>query len=146
MQTEKAIQLNSILKRSIEIFWGIYNQARKKSQDITVIKQDIVSFHEINFDEYFNEFIEELKNNIEEYKDIELVDNYLESYFPTVDKLDTLDDSLNKEIIRRNFEVKFLLNARKILEFNLNKMWDVIYTNEGNYSAELKRLFTETMK
>ena len=146
MQTEKAIQLNNMLKTSIDIFWSVYNQAKKKTIDTNEIKQFISSFQEMDFDTYYDAFIEELEINIEEYKDIELIDNYLESYFPAVNKLDTLDDSLNKDIIKRNFEVKFLLNARKILEINLNKMWNVVYTNDGHYSSELKRLFTETMR
>ena len=146
MQTEKAIELNNILKTSIEIFWSIYSHAKKKTFDTNEINHLIAAFQERDFDAYYQEFIEEVKANIEEYKDIQLIDNYLESYFPVTSKLDELDDSLNKEIIKRNFEVKFLLNARKILEFNLDKMWNIIYTNEGNYSVELKRLFTETMR
>jgi hypothetical protein len=146
MQTEKAIKLNTILKVSIEGFWGIYNQAKKKTIDLDSLANLMTSFQRTEFDTYYDEFIEEVKANIEEYKDIQLIDNYLESYFPVTDKLEDLDDSLNKEIIKRNFEVKFLLNARKILEFNLDRMWNIIYTNEGNYSVELKRLFTETMR
>jgi len=146
MQTEKAIQLNNMLKTSIEIFWYVYNQAKRKTIDRNEIDQFISSFEERNFDDYYDEFIEELKFNIEEYKDIELLDNYLESYFPITDKLDDLDISLNKEIIKRNFEVKFLLNARKKLEAELDRMWNIIYTNEGSYSAELKRHFEETMR
>jgi hypothetical protein len=149
MQTEKAIQLNKILKTSIEIFWAVYNQAKKKAIDKNEINQFISSFQEMDFDTYYDEFIEELKINIEEYKDIELVDNYLGSYFPTVDKLDTLEDSLNKDIIKRNFEVKFLLTARKKLEAELTKMWNIVYKDHqggDHYSSELKRLFTEIMR
>ena len=146
MQTEKAIKLNSILKNSIANFWGIYNQAKKKTLDSDSLANLITAFQQTEFDTYYAEFIEEIKANIEEYKDIQLIDNYLESYFPVTDKLDDMNDSLNKEIIKRNFEVKFLLNSRKTLEYNLDRLWNTIYTNEGQYSAELKRIFTETMK
>lgn len=44
--------------------------------------------------------------------------------------------------------MKSLLKTKKLIKSNLDRLWNIAYNTTGgtNYSAELQRIFTETMK
>ncbi len=147
MKTEKAKKLNLRLENAMEMFWTIYREAKQKSLEDVDIATMLTELENANFDFYFQDFISEMIENIEEYKDIELIDNYVETSFSVIKRVDDFDDSLNKKIIKNDFQVKALLGLRKMFEFNLERISNFYYPDEdGNYSIDLKRIFTETMQ
>ena len=147
MKTEKANRLNSILEISIAIFWKIFQQANKLSLSKEYVSENILQFQQTDFDQYYQEFIDELNENIEEYRDIELIENYIDCNLKEVPYHIQFEDNLNKRIIKNNFKVNFLLNARKTLEFNRDRIMKILNSDIDNlYSNELKRIFSEKMK
>ena len=118
MQTTKSKGLNLLIEQALNDFWAIYRQGKKKTLSDADLREMLNRLENTDYEAYYQDFIKELIENIEEYKDIELLDSYLETSFSVADKLNEIDDDVNREILKNNFEVKALLKIRKILEFN----------------------------
>lgn len=147
MQTKKSKGLNLLIEEALNDFWTIYRQGKKKTLSDADLREMLNRLENTDYEAYYQDFIKELIENIEEYKDIELLDSYLETSFSVADKLNEIDDDVNREILKNNFEVKALLKIRKILEFNVERIYDIVYAEgSSNYSDELQRIFTETMR
>lgn len=147
MQTTKSKGLNLLIEEALNDFWAIYRQGKKKTLSDTDLREMLNRLENTDYEAYYQDFINELIENIEEYKDIELLDSYLETSFSVADKLNEIDDDVNREILKNNFEVKALLKIRKILEFNVERIYDIVYAEgSSNYSDELQRIFTKTMR
>ena len=111
METDRAKRLNTVLDVSIDVFLSLCKEDAKNTISRDSVTKSMKWFQDTDFDFYYQEFIDELNENIEVYRDIELIDNYIECNFTVVEKAADLTDCDNKKIIRNNFEVKFLLSV-----------------------------------
>lgn len=110
------------------------------------IAQLKIQFGETNFARMYDDFIEELISNIQEYRNIEYMDNYIEGAFRVVAGVNGYEDDIDSDIVRNGYEVKFLLKVTRAINQTLKKVDDIYYgKGECTYSNELKRIFYEQM-
>jgi len=146
MKNQKAKRLNEYLE-----FWMNncvhvleVTEYANSYDSIDILK---LKFQETNFNQMYDEFIEELKSNIVEYKNIEYVDNYIVGAFGVItDGVDNYEKGIDIDVVKNGFEVKFLLTVITAIDQAYNKV-NTIYWGKGEckYSNELKSIFYEQM-
>jgi hypothetical protein len=144
MKKEKAIFFNNYILTAKATFEGM---VREKVWGISEINGTIVEMNKEDFQQYYEEFIQELRENILEYQDIQFVDDYLVVCFSNFIKWDGGLSYTNQDIINGDFEVKFLKNLKHDIETYRNLLIDIYYGTEiSSYSEKLKQLFDDTLK
>lgn len=145
MKNENAKQLNNRLE-----FWmnACIDVLKTTALGSTYrpIEELKMHFVETDFDKMYDEFIEELKANIREYRNIEYMDNYIEGAFNILGDENGYDDDIDSDIVRNGYEVKFLLSVTKVVNQTIEKVENIFYGRDGyTYSNELKRIFYDEM-
>lgn len=105
-----------------------------------------LKFAETDLDTMYDDFIEELKANIREYRNIEYMDNYIEGAFIIIDGVNNYDENFDSDIVRNGYEVKFLLSVTRVLNQTIEKVNTIFYGKDGyTYSNKLKQIFYDEM-
>ena len=144
MKKEKAIFFNDYMLTAKATFEGML---REKIWGISEINGTKVEMNEEDFQQYYEEFIQELKENILEYQDIQFMDDYLVVCFSNFIKWDGFSSSANKDIINSDFEVKFLKTLKHNIETYRNLLIELYYGTEyDSCSIKLRELFEDTLK
>ena len=144
MKKEKAIFFNNYMLTAKATFEGML---REKVWGISEINGKIVELNEEDFQRYYEDFIEELKENILEYQDIQFIDDYLVVCFSNFIDWEGFSSSVNKAIIYCDFEVKYLKNLKHNIETYRNLLLDIYYGSDNNsFSVKLKQIFDDTLK
>lgn len=149
MKTKKAKILNDAL-----VFWMTQCvdilDATEYSKEYEGIEELKKKYSEMSFETMYNDFMQELVDNIVEYQNIEYIDKYLEGNLTAVEDhrdYDGFDEDMPGEIIKNNFEVKFLVQVAKSTLKYRTKLNDIYYSeNDTNYSDELRKIFIREMK
>jgi len=121
MQTEKAKALNDYF---IDLFSFFHKEHFLKTQfHTTFLSESKQAFNQTELQKYINNFHEELKCNIIEYKDINIIHDYLQIYYkPSLAKATEFELVSNYEIIRKDIEVSYFLNLKKEISEKYNYM------------------------
>lgn len=145
MEYKKAKLLNSQL-----LFWMNtcvdILETTGPGREYPSIEELKAQFADDDFNQMYDNFIEELKDNIREYRNIEYMDKYMEGAFSVLDDDIVYEDDIDIDIVKNGYEVKFLLSTTKVINRTLEKVRTIFYGKEGyTYSDELKRIFYEEM-
>lgn len=99
MEFQKAKLLNNQLKFWMNACVDILETTARGSifRHIGELK---TQFAETDFDLMYDEFIEELKANIREYRNIEYMDNYIEGAFSIIGGVNKYDEDIDNDIVR----------------------------------------------
>lgn len=147
MVTKSAHALNNTLHRWMVNCTIILNSPDEEYKYMQDIKS---KFEYIRFDKLYEDFMAELKDNIREYRNIEYIDKYLEGAFTIVDDhedYDAYDESIKGEIIKKGYEVKFLLRVVNAIDEYRKLLIELYYSNNStSYSDKLRKIFAEVMQ
>lgn len=109
MQTERADILCEFLKDALELFSELLKGKGVKEEYLPLFKD---RFSEEEFVNTYNEFLDELKVNILEYKDLPIICDYLDSTLDYFYDWEGFEVEINSQIIKKGFEVNFLLKLK----------------------------------
>lgn len=113
MQTEKAIALNEFLNNSANLVISIVKE--EKPLPIEII--DVLSkLTEECFENHFAAFEDELQANILEFKEYDIVYNYIQHYLAEINNWIGFDADFVKQIFVYNQHVNELIKAKQLIE------------------------------
>lgn len=139
MKKEKAVLFDTYMCSAHSVFTGMLSDKRWVRSNLFGLD---VTFEELEFKRFFDAFLQELKDNILEYRDIEVIDNYLYATFVVIAELDKLPETSTKDIIEGNFEVKYLCSLKKSIEKYHRLLDELIFSVEPDeISLLLKQIF-----
>ena len=142
MQTEKAEALNEFMNDAL----GCYtNYCFKTKQDTALMDVEKQRFHRNVFVNLFNNFVAELQENIRTYRDIDMIKDYVVVSFSRVLELEVFHEEENKWTIERGYEVHFLLNFRKNIEYYIDELRACAKTDQniGSFATSLMYYFNQ---
>ena len=142
MKTESADKLNIFMLLAL----GCYTEyCFKSKQDAPLMDVDKQRFHQNVFISLFNHFIKELQENIRTYKDIDLISDYVIVSFPMIIEREAFHDDENKWTIERGYEVNFLLNLKKDIEYYIYEInaCAKTYVDVMNFATTLRYYFDQ---
>ena len=105
MKTEKAEFFNTFINNAILAFYEYHNE-NQNSKPLT--DEEKQKYGSEAFKTYFNNFTDELKENIRTYKDISVIRDYVMTYFSDLENASPFSYDENKWIIEIGYEVEFL--------------------------------------
>ncbi len=123
MQTEKATQLCTFLMGTIDFFGKVLAQQESNVPDYLMIKD---SMTELTFQLHYQEFEKELEGNILEYKDINVIHEYVKSTLLPFSDWGGFAHDLNNRIIKSGYEVNFLLKLKLLVEAKQTQIRDLV--------------------
>jgi len=143
MQTEKARSLANFLKTANDIFSKAYRGLLTESSNWQEWKD---LFCDSNFECYYQSFLDELKENIREYRDIQLIKDYILNFLGEYNY--SYDGDVNQTILNRGVEVRFLLTLKKDLEKYHNHINSFILAGISSYepSSILMKQYNDTLQ
>lgn len=106
-------------------------------------------FEQTNFIDLYDKFIDELKLNIREYRNIEFIDDYLSANLDFIDDINIeFDNEKRQAIIRNNYEISFMFKVYTQIFALVNQVNELYYSenDQQNYSSTLINIFYEEMK
>jgi|GEM_PF-770911 hypothetical protein len=119
MQTEKAKELATVLTASI----NLYDRYLDEKIEIGPSEKKFQSyFVPSTFEESYQAFLEELRENINEYQDIRIISAYIISQFEGFGHYCLYGIGDNITIIKKGKEMNFLLILKKQIEIHLEKI------------------------
>ncbi len=127
MQTEKAIALNEFLSDAADLVLSTVNNG------FLVPKGKINSISELTeecFENHFAAFEGELQANILEFKEYDIVYNYIQHYLAEIDNWIGFDADFVKQIFVYNQHVNELIKAKQLIEKYKQQISDYL---EGKY-------------
>ena len=119
MQTEKALQLNAFIVLALDTFDNFNGKATGNEPISEEIK---IQFQEKCFEDRFQQFLIELKLNIVEYQEINIVKDYTMGCFMDITEWDGFNGFENQFIIANSYEIKFLLAIKQRIDNYSRKM------------------------
>lgn len=131
MKTNKAIELCDFLMQAVGFFEEVYERKVSGVSDLEGKKK---RFTKNTFESRYNAFHEELISNMREYRDIDIIYDYVGNAFERYDDWGGFDEDLNREIMQGGYEVKFLLK----LKLTISQYGDLIDSLTWNGSSSKK--------
>ncbi len=119
MQTEKAEIFNLFVESAMTDF-DKYQNRDKKSKSIS--ENEKQKYDSKAFRTHFDNFIVELKVNINTYQDIHIVEDYVEAIFQYLININLYHEEQNRWIIETGYEVEFLIKLKKDIEYYINEI------------------------
>jgi len=139
MKKEKAEFLNIYIHEALDFYLAI---TRDNDDLIEITENEKNKYHESVFVFIFQNFIDELKENIRTYEDISVVQDYVLVCFPGIDNEVYFHEDENKWIIERGFEVHYLLCLKKTIEKYINEIQACMLLNDVVwYGTTLRNYF-----
>ena len=144
MKKVKADSLATYMSQSMHVLTCIFQQF---PEDKKIVEEYKRKFCDANFSRKYEDFEEELRHNILDYKNISIVNDYIASCLGDFHHIEGYGDITNLHIIKNGVEVPFLLRLKlsiekysiKINELNAN-------TGSGNPQVVLNKFYAETLK
>ena len=96
MKTEKAEFLNAFIDSAISAFNEYHNKDKKSK---LIPEEEKQKYGSEAFKTYFNNFTDELKENIRTYRDIYVIRDYVQAYFSMLMNTNLFSSEENKIII-----------------------------------------------
>lgn len=143
MKKENAKFFKEYLQAAYETFYKVLNE---QVEVCTKVNDRKVDFSDLEFESVYHRFMEELKENILEYRDVNFIDDYLIDTCGELQELNGFDEKTNREIISGEYEMKYLKSLKGRIEKYHNCFNKLFYGQIGDtISAELRRLYNETI-
>lgn len=130
MKKEKAEDFNDFIHEALTCY-NIFCSNDDNLIEIPQIEKN--KYHESTFEFSFQNFIEELNENIRLYEDISVIRDYVIVCFPGMADLVPFHEDENKWTIERGYEVPFLLNLKKNIEKYINEIQACFSTSETTW-------------
>ncbi len=149
MEFQKAKRLNNYLSQWMATCVEVFNATKYGESEFEQMDKVKAQFQQVDFEQLYNDFIAELEENIEKYRNIDYMDKYLEgSFYMFYEGSEGYQKNTDGEIIKNGYEVNFLLNVKKTIDLYYDKVKTICfsYDDKCSYSPELRRIFTEKMK
>jgi hypothetical protein len=149
MEFQKAKRLNNYLSQWMATCVEVFNATKYGESEFEEMDKVKAQFQLVDFEQLYKDFIAELEENIEKYRNIDYMDKYLEgSFYMFYEGSEGYQKNTDGEIIKNGYEVKFLLNVKKTIDLYYDKVKTICfsYDDKCSYSPELRRIFTEKMK
>lgn len=142
MKTESAENLNEFMNHAYDCYT---NYCFKTKQDAALKDVEKQRFHRNVFINLFNYFVAELQENIRTYRDIDIIKDYVDVNFSKLLKLEAFHEDENKWTIERGYEVHFLLNFRKNIEYYIDELRACVKTDQniGSFATSLMYYFNQ---
>lgn len=144
MQTEKAEIFNSFINEA----WLHFKAHKQKKRNDESIPQEVKNLYTTEmFSTHFTHFIDELKQNIRLYKDINLIRDYVITLIKsnTYSIIFYTDD--NAEIIKNAYEIGHLLQLKQNIAFYMDEIQECIDIDDTpTTTTSLRYYFNEEMK
>lgn len=122
MDTVAIQALNSYIVELDETLWGLIDDDRGYRKGIELIKN---RFGEQAFNQYYKAFKYELIQNVNEYDDDKLIVCYLDTNLEDLINLH-IDEGIKMEIVKQNYEIRFLISLYNRLESVCNEVNDYL--------------------
>lgn len=129
MKTEKAEFLNAFIDSAISTY-NEYNSRSKNSKPLR--EEEKQKYGSEAFKTHFNNFTEELKENIRTYKDISVIRDYVQAYFSMLMNTNLFSSEENKWIIEIGYEVEFLIKLKKDIQLYITEIKACTIANVNN--------------
>lgn len=113
MQTKRAIALANFIDEAYKVFEKVYKQEVEDKKELDKYKR---KFTESTFEEYYLEFEEELKENIDEYLNVITIYDYIISCFEKFEQWQPFYSEDNQRIMKQGYELKFLIKLKSNIE------------------------------
>ncbi len=144
METKKAKAFADFLHDGLKAFHEFFNVDQLEKQVIDQYKR---KFSVQKFIDRYTDFEIELCDNIDEYKDYEMILGYVNSNFIEYYDWQGLEFDLIQVIIDNNFEKKFLLNLKRNLDSNIQIISDYCdFDYSGIPKGPLADYYKKTIK
>ncbi|MEI6556368.1 MAG: hypothetical protein WCL70_12330 [Paludibacter sp.] len=142
MKKEKALFFRDYMLTCTDTFFRILNDRNKNI--LTIVQEKPVNTNEEDFKKYFEEFIDEVKDNIREYSDVDFIDKYLTTCFNDYFDFHCFPEDIDIRIIETGYEVKFLKTLKQNLDTYHFELRNIYYGYDGNpISRPLQKMFDE---
>lgn len=141
MKTEKAEFLNAFIDSAISAFNEYHNKDKKSK---LIPEEEKQKYGSEAFKTYFNNFTDELKDNIRTYKDISVIRDYVMTYFSDLENASPFSYDENKWIIETGYEVEFLIKLKKDIELYIIEINACFSTNNSDTPGTTLRRYFET--
>ena len=141
MKTEKAEFFNTFINNAILAFYEYHNE-NQNSKPLT--DEEKQKYGSEAFKTYFNNFTDELKENIRTYRDISVIRDYVQAYFSILMNTNLFSSEENKWIIEIGYEVEFLIKLKKDIELYIIEINACFLTNTSDTPGTTLRRYFET--
>ena len=105
MEQEKALALRELINDAFKTYNALISEKTREGVNLEAAK---VRFTSEQFALHYNAFIEELNNNILEYKNYEIVKEYIKACFHNFRKNEAHSLNYFSDILNKNYEIRFL--------------------------------------
>ena len=144
MKKVKADTLATYMTQSMHVLTCIHQQI---PEDKKIMEEYKRKFCDANFLRKYEDFEEELRYNILEYKSIAIVNDYIASCLGDFHHVEGFGNITNLHIIKNGVEVPFLLRLKLSIEKYSIKINELsASTGTGNPQVELNKFYAETLK
>lgn len=129
MKTEKAEFLNAFIDSAISAFNEYHNKDKKSK---LIPEEEKQKYGSEAFKTHFNNFTDELKENIRTYRDISVIRDYVQAYFSILMNTNLFSSEENKWIIEIGYEVEFLIKLKKDIQLYITEIKACTIANVNN--------------
>lgn len=140
MQTEKAKALNDFLIGAANLLLStVYEGLVVPESNVN----NISDLTEANFEKYYVDFEEELKLNILEYKEYEIVYKYISHYLSQIHNWGVFSNDFINNVFNLNLHVNELIKAKQLIEKYKRKISELL--SGESYRGELHSFIYEVL-
>ncbi|MEI8084915.1 MAG: RteC domain-containing protein [Paludibacter sp.] len=143
MQTEKAKALNEFIFKAIDT----YETVKVGGPDSKSISNEIkVQFHDVKFEKYFEAFLDELKANVRDCQDIDLLYDYMVICLTEEKRWMGFEIGEKQRIISNKYEARFLMNFKETIENYIDKLHKFCSKDNFNNAISLRSIYEDEMR
>ena len=143
MKTGKAHELGAFINGAIDVFETIYEHEDREIGNLEMLKTGL---EKSDFEFHYQEFFSELNDNIKCYPNIVTVDQYVSTCLVKFYHWNVFKEGLNNRVIAKNYELTFLLELKKNIEFYAKGISGLIGATFGEPSEKLKTYYSQIIQ
>jgi len=138
MQTKRAIALANFIDEAYDVFGKVNKLEVKDKKELDKYKR---KFTESNFEEKYEDFEDEMRENIDEYLNIKPIYDYILFSFMTFKNWHPFYDEDNQQIMKQGYEIQFLIKLKtNIVEYGI-KLYELLEIDEHGETGEILNEF-----